>query len=142
MVYYDAVFGTARFGESHFATVYCYESTVTISDAINKAQSLYKILSESITISDGLIKLIHKHIEEQITVSDSIARLQMLVKGLSETITLSESIMRRFFFSRNIIENITISDLLEGIKLEEIRHHIRVFNDNPIFRVLPFPEEN
>ena len=101
--------GRGSFTPTGIAYTATFNDTITVSD-LGISRAITKAFSETVTLSDSIIKGLTKSFSETVTLSDSI--IKGLTKAFSETVTLSDTFFITTIRLVTFTETVTLSDTI------------------------------
>lgn len=86
--------------------------TITLSDAFARAWTALRTFTDTITMSDAIVKAFGKFLSDTITLSDAVAKA--VTTAFSDSMTLSDNIVKSF--GKYLSDTITMSDAFTTVK--------------------------
>lgn len=117
------------FSVSVVPTTMTKTETVTITDAVVRAPG--RLLNEAVTIVDSVARGVNRLLTQTITLTDSLVNIKgtWFQVAYTETIALTDSIVNSFVFFITAVENLTITDAVLDFA-KKLRGLLRGKNNN------------
>ena len=91
--------------------------TLALSDTVLRQLAIYRILAETSTLTDIILKGPQKVLAETITSSDTLLRILALQRFFTETTILNDALLRTLALQRILSEAVTLDDTVTTIKV-------------------------